>query len=319
MGEDSVTLIPMPLYHSSGVTRLMVALSLGMKVVVMERFDALSALRLIEEHRVTHGVWVPTMLVRFLQLPEADRKRYDLSSQVRAIVGSGPCPVSVKERVIEWWGPILSESYGGTEGNGMTLIESEDWLRHKGSVGKPVFGVIHILDDGGAELAAGEQGVIYFEAGRQFEYHDDPEKTRSAHNDKGWSTLADVGYVTQDGYLYITDRKADMIISGGLNIYPLEVENLLTGHPLVRDVAVIGVPDEEFGESVKAVVIPIDPAAAGPELELELIDFCRSRLAHYKCPRSVDFVDDLPRQPTGKLYKRLLRDRYWAGRASRLV
>jgi acyl-CoA synthetase (AMP-forming)/AMP-acid ligase II len=319
MSADSVTLIPMPIYHSSGVTRLMVALSLGMKVVLMERFDALTALRLIEEHRITHGIWVPTMLVRMLQLPEADRRRYDLSSQTHAIVGSGPCPVWVKDQIIEWWGPILSETYGGTEGNGMTVISSEEWLRHEGSVGRPVFGVIHILDDDGQEVSAGEPGGIFFEGGREFEYHGDPEQTRAAHSAQGWSTLGDVGYLDTEGYLHITDRRADLIISGGVNVYPLEVEKHLSRHRQVRDVAVIGVPDEDFGESVKAVVELLDPNAAGPELERDLIEFCRAGLAHYKCPRSVDFVDALPREPTGKLLKRQLRERYWAGRASRLV
>jgi len=319
MDEDSVTLIPMPLYHSSGITRLMVAQSLGMTVVLMERFDALRALELIERHRVTHTIWVPTMFVRFMQLSEAERRRYDLSSQVRAVVGSGPIAPSVKERMIEWWGPIISETYGGTEGNGMTVIEAEDWLRHRGSVGRPVFGTIHIVGDDGRELPPGQEGLIYFEGGRPFEYHRDPQKTRSVHNQQGWSTLGDVGYVTPDGYLYITDRKADLIITGGLNVYPAEVEKVLIGHPGVDDVAVIGVPDEEYGEAVKAVVIPADPGAAGPRLEAELIAFCRSNLAHYKCPRSVDFVEELPRQPTGKLYKRLLRERYWAGRESWLL
>jgi long-chain acyl-CoA synthetase len=259
------------------------------------------------------------MFVRLLKLPEEERRHFDGSSLECVIHAAAPCPVPVKEQMIEWWGPILSEYYAGTEGNGFTSINSEDWLKHKGSVGKALIGKIKILDEEGNEVPTGEAGTIYFAEGREFSYHNDQDKTAQAFNAKGWSTLGDVGYVDEEGYLYLTDRKAYMIISGGVNIYPQEAENLLVTHPKVMDVAVFGVPNEEFGEEVKAVVQPMDPAAAGPELEQELLEFCRANLAHYKCPRTIDFDEELPRHPTGKLYKRLLRDRYWTGKESRIV
>jgi fatty-acyl-CoA synthase len=299
----------MPVYHSSGMTRLMIAQSLGATTVVMERFDAREALALIERHRVTHTLWVATMLIRLLQLPDDVRLSFDLSSQVGAAVGSGPCPDHVKERIIEWFGPILVEIYGGTEGNGMTRITSQEWLEHRGSVGRPVFGEIHILDDLGRELPVGETGTIYFSGGREFSYHDDPEKTASVFTPEGWSTLGDIGHLDADGYLYLTDRKADVIIVGGINVYPAEIEAVLIAHPGVRDVAVIGVPDAVYGEAVKAVVEPMDPSA-GDELAEALRAFCAARMAAFKVPATIDFTDELPRQPTGKLYKRLLRERY---------
>ncbi|HEY4278675.1 MAG TPA: AMP-binding protein [Conexibacter sp.] len=312
--EESVGLVPAPVYHSSGLTRLMISQSIGMTTIAMERFDALEALRVMERHGVTHSLWVATMFVRLLQLDPAERDRFDLAAHVGATVGSGPCPAHVKERMIEWWGPIITETYGGTEGNGMTRITSEEWLAHRGSVGKPVFGEIHVLDDDGNELSAGDVGTIYFGGGRPFEYHDDPEQTASVFTAQGWSTLGDVGHVDADGYLFLSDRKSDMIIVGGINVYPAEVEAVLLEHPGVRDVAVIGVPDEVYGEAVKAIVEPID-AAAGAGLVTELEAFCRTRLAKFKLPASFDLVDALPRQPTGKLAKRLLRDRYRSGSA----
>jgi long-chain acyl-CoA synthetase len=259
------------------------------------------------------------MFVRMLKLPEEERARYDVSSMRAAVHAAAPCPIPVKEQMIDWWGPILWEYYAGTEGNGFTSIDSGDWLAHRGSVGRALTGEIHILDDEGKELPAGRPGGIYFAGGGKFEYHNDPEKTAGSHNAQGWSTLGDIGYVDDDGYLYLTDRKANMIISGGVNIYPQEAENALVTHPKVADVAVFGVPNEDFGEEVKAVVQPLDMADAGPELERELIDFCRAQLADVKCPRSVDFEAELPRHPTGKLYKRLLKDRYWGNRNSRIV
>ena len=222
--------------------------------------------------------------------------------------------------MIEWWGPIIHEYYAGTEGNGFVYTGSPDWLAHPGTVGRAILGTVHIVDDEGNELPIGEPGTIYFEGGGAFEYHNDAEKTAGSRNARGWSTLGDVGYLDDDGFLYLTDRKAFMIISGGVNIYPQEAENVLIGHPKVADVAVFGVPNPDFGEEVKAVVQPIDMAAAGPELEQELIAFCRSQLADVKCPRTVDFRDELPRHPTGKLYKRLLKDEYWQGHGkSRII
>jgi acyl-CoA synthetase (AMP-forming)/AMP-acid ligase II len=285
----------------------------------MDQFDALEALGLIEKYRATHSQWVPTMFVRMLKLPEEERTRYDVSSLPVAIHPAAPCPIPVKEQMIEWWGPVLHEYYAGTEGNGFCAIDSEQWMTHKGSVGRPLLGDVHILDDEGNELPAGEIGTIYFGEGAEFEYHNDPEKTAASRSKEGYTTLGDVGYLDEEGFLYLTDRRSFMIISGGVNIYPQETENLLITHPKVADVAVIGVPDEEFGEEVKAVVQPIDMSEAGPALAQELLDFCRANLSHLKCPRSVDFDAELPRFPTGKLFKRLLRDRYWKGHESRIL
>jgi long-chain acyl-CoA synthetase len=317
--EKDVYLSPAPLYHAAPLRFNMAAQRLGISCVLMEEFDPRHALELIERHRVTLSQWVPTMFVRLLKLPEEDRARFDVSSLRAAIHAAAPCPVPVKEQMIDWWGPVLYEYYAGTESNGFTSIDSEQWLGHKGSVGRPLTGILHIVDDDGKELPPGQPGVVYFEGGGRFEYHNAPEKTEGSRNAEGWSTLGDIGYVDEEGYLYLTDRKANMIISGGVNIYPQEAENVLVTHPKVADVAVFGVPNEEFGEEVKAVVQPLDMADAGPELESELIDYCRQRLAHLKCPRSVDFEAELPRHPTGKLYKRLLKDRYWGNHDSRIV
>ncbi|MDP1818667.1 MAG: AMP-binding protein [Acidimicrobiales bacterium] len=322
MDADIVYLSPAPMYHSAPLGFSMGAQTLGGTVVIMERFDPEEALAAIERHRVTHSQWVPTMFSRMLKLPEEARTRHDLSSQRVAIHAAAPCPVGVKEQMIEWWGPILYEYYGGTEVNGLTYIRSEEWLEHRGSVGKPVLGTLHICDESGAELPPREPGIVYFELPkRPFEYHGDPEKTRKAeHPDHpNWTALGDVGYVDEDGYLYLTDRATFMIISGGVNIYPQEIENVLVLHPKVADVAVFGVPDPDFGEQVKAVVQPLEPGTAGPVLEQELLAYCREHLAGYKVPRSMDFEDELPRLPTGKLYKRLLRDRYWGKTESRIV
>jgi len=308
---DTRYLCPAPLYHAAPLGWTTSVQRLGGTAVVMERFDAEEALALIERHRITHAQLVPTHFVRMLKLPEERRRAYDLSSLQLAIHAAAPCPVEVKEQMLEWWGPIVHEYYAGSEGNGLCAIGPEEWLEHRGSVGRPIGATVHILDEEGNELPPGEPGQVWFESGTVFEYHNDPAKTASAFNDKGWSTLGDVGYLDEDGYLYLTDRISHMIISGGVNIYPQEVENLLTMHPAVADVAVIGVPDPEMGEQVKAVVQPADPSQAGPELEAELIAACRERLAGYKCPKSVDFVDELPRLPTGKLLKRELRQRYW--------
>jgi acyl-CoA synthetase (AMP-forming)/AMP-acid ligase II len=288
---------------------------LGATVVVMERFDPRLCLELIERHRVTHAQFVPTMFVRLLALPEAERERYDLSSLQFVIHAAAPCPVPVKRRMLEWWGPIIHEYYSGTEDIGSTYITPEEWLAHPGSVGRPL-DECHIVGEDGEELPPGESGLVYFAGGRPFEYHNDPDKTASVTNDKGWRTLGDIGHLDADGYLYLTDRQAHMIISGGVNIYPQEAENVLAAHPAVADVAVIGVPDAEMGEAVRAVVQPVDPSAAGADLAAALVEHCRTELATYKCPRAVDFVEELPRDPNGKLYKRLLRERYWGGHDS---
>ncbi|MGE0726856.1 MAG: AMP-binding protein [Acidimicrobiia bacterium] len=319
MDQDSVYLSPAPLYHAAPLRFCMSTHRLGGTVVVMEHFDAEQALALIERHRVTASQWVPTMFVRMLKLPQAVRDRYDVSSLKAAVHAAAPCPVDVKRAMIEWWGPVLHEYYAGTEGNGFVYCNAEQWLAHPGTVGQPLNCRLHIVGEDGEELPQGEEGTIYFEGGASFEYHNDPDKTRESRHPKGWSTLGDVGRLDADGFLYLTDRKAYMIITGGVNVYPQEAENVLTMHPKVFDVAVIGVPNEDFGEEVKAVVQPVDWSDAGPDLERELIAFCRRQLADVKCPRSVDFEQELPRHPTGKLYKRLLRDRYWQGRDSKLV
>jgi long-chain acyl-CoA synthetase len=312
---DTVYLCPAPLYHAAPLGWSTTAQRLGATVVVMEKFDALRALQLIEQYKVTHAQFVPTHFIRMLKLSPEERAAHDLSSLKMVVHAAAPCPVDVKRQMIDWWGPIIHEYYAGSEGNGFCAIGPEQWLAHPGSVGIPMIGVVHILDEEGNELPRGQAGQIWFESGLRFEYHNDPEKTASAFNDKGWSSLGDIGYLDDEGYLYLTDRASHMIISGGVNIYPQEVENQLVMHPAVADVAVIGVPNAEMGEEVKAVVIPGDGATAGPELEAELLAFCRSRLAHYKCPASVDFVDELPRLPTGKLLKRELRNRYWPSSA----
>jgi acyl-CoA synthetase (AMP-forming)/AMP-acid ligase II len=315
VGPGSVYLCPAPLYHSAPLVYSMSMQRLGATVVVMERFDPRSCLELIERHRVTHAQFVPTMFVRMLRLPADERLRYDLSSLQFVVHAAAPCPVPVKRQMLEWWGPIIHEYYSGTEDIGSTFITPQEWLAHPGSVGRPLE-ECHIVGPDGEELPPGEEGVVSFAGGRPFEYHNDPDKTASVTDHRGWRTLGDIGRLDEDGYLYLTDRQAHMIIAGGVNIYPQEAENVLAGHPAVVDVAVIGVPDAEMGEAVKAVVQPVDGAAAGPELEAELLAHCRDELATYKCPRSVDFVDALPRDPNGKLYKRLLREGYWEGHDS---
>jgi acyl-CoA synthetase (AMP-forming)/AMP-acid ligase II len=285
---------------------------LGGTVVVMEKFDPETALGLIERHRVDCGQFVPTHFVRMLKLPQEVRDRYDVSSLQCVVHAAAPCPAEAKQAMIEWWGPILHEYYAGTEGNGFVYCNSEQWLAHPGTVGTAISGTVHICGPDGAELPTGEPGTIYFDGGN-FRYHNDDAKTADSRHPTHpeWSTLGDIGYLDPDGFLFLTDRKAHMIISGGVNIYPQEAENLLALHPKVADVAVIGVPNEEMGEEVKAVVQVADGVEPGPALADELIAYCREHLAGYKCPRSVDFDDELPRHPTGKLYKRLVRDRYW--------
>ncbi|HWG62401.1 MAG TPA: AMP-binding protein [Streptosporangiaceae bacterium] len=309
---DAVYLSSAPLYHAAPLRYCLAMHRFGATVVIMERFDPEQALAAIETYRVTHSQWVPTMFIRMLKLPAQTRAKWDLSSMRYAVHAAAPCPIPVKEQMIEWWGPILHEYYSGTEAAGFTYVNSADWLAHKGTVGRSLVGEPHVCDSAGDELPPRTIGTLYFSGGPMFEYHGDPAKTSASRDPKGrgWTTLGDVGYVDEDGFVYLTDRVSHMIISGGVNIYPQEAENVLAVHPKVADVAVIGVPDADMGEQVKAVVQAVSTADAGPELAAELIAYCRAHLAHYKCPRSVDFRVDLPRHPTGKLFKRVLRDEY---------
>jgi long-chain acyl-CoA synthetase len=318
MTPSSVYLSPAPLYHAAGVNYTMAVHRVGAASILMPKFDAETVLRLIQEHRVTHAQFVPTMFVRMLKLPEAVRKSYDVSSLQRVIHAAAPCPVDVKHQMMEWFGPIIEEYYGGTEGFAGCTIGPQEWLAHPGSVGRPLRPV-HVVSEDGVELPVGESGELFFEGGPQFEYFKDPEKTASVSNERGWRSLGDMGYVDEDGYLYLTDRSTFMIVSGGVNIYPQEAENLLIMHPKLVDAAVFGVPNDEFGEEVKAVVQPAEGIEFGPDLATELIEYCRTRLATYKCPRTVEFECELPRDPNGKLYKRRIRERYWQGRASRIM
>jgi long-chain acyl-CoA synthetase len=311
MTSDSIYLSPAPLYHAAPLRFNRMAITLGGTSVIMESFDAEEFLKLVEKHSITQSQLVPTMFVRMLKLPEDVRQRYDVSSLVGAIHAAAPCPIDVKAKMIEWWGPKLIEYYAGSEGNGVTVSTSQQWLDHRGTVGRAVVGKVRILDENDQELPVGQIGTVYFADAPAFAYHNDPEKTKRAYNARGWSTLGDVGYLDGEGFLYLTDRKSYMIISGGVNIYPQETEDVLITHPEVADVAVFGVPNEEMGEEVKAVVQPHDTARAGKALEAELIVFCRKHLSPIKCPKSIDFEAELPRTPTGKLVKRHLRDKYW--------
>ncbi|QXQ04920.1 acyl-CoA synthetase [Sphingosinicellaceae bacterium] len=306
-----IYLSPAPLYHAAPLRYCMAVQRFGGTVIVMERFDPETYLALVEKYHVTHSQLVPTMFVRMLKLPPEVRAKYDISSLKVAIHAAAPCPVDVKQAMLDWWGDTIFEYYSATESAGFTAISPQEWRTHPGSVGKSILGEIRVLGDDDEPLGPNQTGRIFFAGGPAFSYHNDPEKTASVTGAHG-CTFGDIGHVDEDGYLYLTDRAAYMIISGGVNVYPQEAENVLTMHPAVADVAVFGVPDAEMGEAVKAVVQPKDPAAAGPELAAELIAFVRSRLSHIKCPKTVDFMDELPRHDTGKLYKRLLRDRYWA-------
>jgi long-chain acyl-CoA synthetase len=319
--EGMVYLSPAPMYHSAPQASISSAVRLSSTSVIMEHFDPKQFLDLVERYRVTHSQMVPTMFSRLLKLPEEVRAAADVSSLETIIHAAAPCPVPVKEQMIAWWGPILIEYYGATEANGFTFCDSHEWLAHPGTVGKPVLGEVLILDDDGNPSPPETPGTVWFRGATGFEYFNDPVKTAESRveTEAGlMSTVGDVGYM-KDGFLFLTDRKTYMIISGGVNIYPQETENLLITHPKVMDAAVIGVPNEDLGEEVKAVVQPAEGAEPGPELERELIAFCREHLAHFKCPRSVDFEAELPRLPTGKLYKRLLRERYWQGRTSSIL
>ena len=308
---DMVYLSPAPLYHAAPLRWSMAVQQLGGTVVVMEHFDAEQALADIDRYHVTHAQFVPTHFIRMLKLPAAVRARYDLSSLVATWHAAAPCPIPIKQAMIDWWGPIVHEYYAGTEGNGFCAISSTEWLAHRGSVGRNLTSVTKICGEDGTELPPRTEGAIFFAGGTEFEYHNDPTKTAEARHAQGWTTLGDVGWMDEDGYVYLTDRKSFMIISGGVNIYPAEIENLLVTHPGVADVAVIGAPHEEMGEEVVAVVQPADPDADQDALAAELTAFARANLSHVKTPRRIDFRADLPRTDTGKLYKRLLRDEYW--------
>ncbi|HMP61860.1 MAG TPA: acyl-CoA synthetase [Phenylobacterium sp.] len=312
-------LSPAPLYHAAPLRWCMGYQRLGGTVVVMEKFDPEHALALIEKHRIDCGQFVPTHFVRMLKLPPEVRERYDLSSLKSAVHAAAPCPIPVKEQMMEWWGPVIHEYYAGSEGNGFCHIGPHDWLTHKGSVGKGTTAEVKICGEDGEPLPPRTEGVVYFAGGAPLSYHNAPDKVAENTNQHGWTTLGDVGWVDEEGFLYLTDRKSFMIISGGVNIYPQEVENLLITHPKVADAAVVGAPDEEMGEKVVAVIQPLDGQEGSDDLRQELMAFCRANLSHVKSPRQIDFMAELPRHPTGKLYKRLIRDAYWGKEGSKIV
>ena len=318
--KGEICLVPAPLYHSAPWAEATLIIALNGTAVVMERFDEEGVLRAIEKYRVTHAQFVPTMFSRMLKLPSDVRARYDLSSLRYVLHGAAPCPIPVKQAMIDWLGTIVHEYYGATEGLGLAMCDSEQWLAHKGTVGEAVYGEVHVLDAEMREVPPRTVGKLWFKTAYPFEYFNDPEKTAAANSpDRTMTTVGDIGYVDDEGFIYLTDRESFMIISGGVNIYPQECENLLVTHPNVRDAAVFGVPNEEMGEEVKAVVQLMPGVEAGPPTEAELIVFCGKHLAHIKCPRSIDFEEEFPRLPTGKLYKTALRDRYWQGHKSRIL
>ena len=311
INADTVYLSPAPLYHAAPLGWSMAVQRIGGTIVLMQKFDPEAVLTAIERYKVSCGQFVPTHFVRMLKLPGEVRTRYDLTTLGCAIHAAAPCPVPVKEAMIGWWGPILEEYYAGSEGNGMTYIGSADWLAHRGSVGKSVHGIVHICDDDGNDVPPRREGAVFFEGKTNFVYHGDPEKTASGRNAKGWSTLGDIGWLDDEGYLTLTDRKSFMIITGGVNVYPQEIENHLIGHPKVQDIAVIGGPHDDMGEEVIAVIQPVDMVEANDALRDDLIAYARTKLSGLKIPRRIDFIEQLPRHDTGKLYKRLLRDQYW--------
>jgi long-chain acyl-CoA synthetase len=318
--DGMIYLSPAPLYHSAPQAAVGLTIDRCGSVIIMETFDAERYLQLVQTHKVTHSQLVPTMFSRLLKLPPDVRRRYDLSSLEIAIHAAAPCPVQVKEEMIAWWGPIIDEYYGATEGLGFAACDSAQWLAHRGTVGKVLLGELHVLDAAMKPCPSGTSGTLWFKTATPFEYFNDPVKTAEARSSDGsMSTVGDVGYVDDEGYLYLTDRATFMIISGGVNIYPQECENLLITHPKVADAAVFGVPNEDLGEEVKAAIQLMPGVASGPDITQELLAFCAANLARQKCPRSIDFETELPRLPTGKLYKRVLRDRYWQGHKTRIV
>ena len=316
---DCTYLSPAPLYHAAPLRLCMSIHRMGGTVVQMEKFNPEETLALIEKHGIDAGQFVPTHFVRMLKLPPEVRARYDVSSMKSAVHVAAPCPIPVKEQMLSWWGPVIHEYYAGSEGNGASYVSPQDWLAHKGTVGKAVFGELHVVGEDGEEVPPRTEGTVYFGGGAPLTYHNAPEKIAENTNKYGWSTLGDVGWIDEEGFLYLTDRKSFMIISGGVNIYPQEIENLLITHPRVIDAAVVGAPDEEMGEKVVAVIQPADWADADDDLKAELAAFCRENLSHVKSPRRFDFVQELPRHPNGKLYKRLVRDSYWGKEGSRIV
>jgi long-chain acyl-CoA synthetase len=316
---DTVYLSPAPLYHAAPLGWSMAVQTIGGTVILMERFDPEQALADIATYKVTSAQWVPTHFVRMLKLPIETRTKYDLSSLTSVFHAAAPCPIPVKEAMIDWWGPIIHEYYGGTEGNGLCTITPQEWLRKKGSVGRGISAEVRICGEDGEPLPPRSEGAVYFSGGGEFEYHNAPEKTAESRNQYGWTTLGDVGFVDEEGYLFLTDRKSFMIISGGVNIYPQEIENLLITHPKVADVAVVGAPHEEMGEQVVAVIQPVDWTLAGEALAAEISAFARASLSHVKAPRRIDFMAELPRHATGKLYKRLIRDAYWGKTGGTIV
>ena len=320
--EDTVYLSPAPLYHSAPNGFCLGVQSLGGTVVMMPRFDEVGALQAIQDNKVTHSQWVPTMFTRMLKLDKADRQGFDLSSHKVAIHAAAPCPKGIKEQMFDWWGPIIYEYYGGTEMNGITHTGPQEWLSHPGTVGKPILGTIHVCDEQGNEVPNHEPGLIYFELPQMpFSYFKDNEKTKDAQHPQhpNWTALGDVGYVDDDGFLYLTDRATFMIISGGVNIYPQEIEDALIMHDKIADVAVVGAPHEEMGEEVVAAVQLASGITPDEAVQEELMTYAREHIAHYKCPRRIDFMPELPRLPTGKLYKRLIKDRYWGKTDSKIV
>jgi long-chain acyl-CoA synthetase len=318
--DGLIYLSPAPLYHAAPHVGVNLTIRMGGTAIIMERFDPEDFLRLVERYRVTHSQLVPTMFSRMLKLPDEVRRRHDLASLETAIHAAAPCPVQIKQQMIDWWGPIIHEYYGSTEGIGLTACDSAEWLAHPGTVGRSVFGELHILDEEANPCAAGTTGTVWFKLGSQFEYFNDEARTREVLSADGtMGTAGDVGYIDADGYLYLTDRAAFTIISGGVNIYPQECEDLLITHPKVADAAVFGIPNADLGEEVKAAIQLMPGMDPGPDIEAELLAFCGQHLARQKVPRSIDFEAELPRLPTGKLYKRILRDRYWKHKTSRIV
>jgi len=313
IGEGAVYLCPAPIYHAAPLVACLNMHRIGATVVLMSRFDAPQFLDCVERYGVTHTEVVPTMFVRLLRLPDDERASADLSTLRNVVHAAAPCPVDVKREMIAWLGPIIDEYYSGTEDIGHAWITSEEWLAHPGSVGRPMVPA-HIVGPDGDEAPPGTEGLVYFDGGTPFEYHNDPGKTASVSNGRGWRTLGDIGYLDGDGYLYLTDRQSNMIVAGGVNVYPQETENVLLSHPAVLDVAVVGVPDPDMGEAVKGVVQLADPSGAGEAMASSLQQYCMERLAPFKCPRTIDFVDQLPRDQNGKLYKRLVKERYWEDR-----
>lgn len=311
VSDKAVFLSPTPLYHAAPLRWTMCAQALGAKTIVMPRFDPIETLEVIEREAVTDAQFVPTHFVRMLKMPEADRLNYDVSSIRMAVHAAAPCPVEIKQDMFDWWGDVIYEYYAGSEGVGMTLATPEGWKSHPGTVGQAILGTPHICDEAGEPLPIGEIGQIYFESEIEFNYHNDNEKTKSVYNQYGWGSFGDVGYLDEDNFLYLTDRKSFMIISGGVNIYPQEIENLLITHPDVSDVAVIGAPNPDFGEKVVAIIEPANLSKNKDELAATLNAFCRTTLSSIKLPKQIDFIDELPRTETGKMMKRLLRDEYW--------